>query len=297
MSFVIIEKNKKSPPSDAAIEKAMTMASGQVVTIESESDSKTVTFTGEVNHTVFQNALETTGSGNKLSWNFHWGDAAQLAVASAALSGVSGTKYSITIHNNSKINDSQAIVFQQDPDMPSDVISLAWLTKTCHANTQVSFSWTLDFNFVWGQNGQLKPGVDYGAGGSVPADLTTSNAVTLDYVDGGFEFSSPSTGPTKGSLFINETNNVPGAGSTEQGSVGIGMYGSGTFVVPTQPTGQGGGRQFAVHPQYWIAFGNHTAGEVVDESVLYFPTQVMFSGGSFKADAVFNGLGWQINYS
>jgi len=295
MNYVTIEKNKKSPPSDEAIQSAMTASDGVVSKIERSDDGAKVAYTGDVNHTTFQNELEKSGKGTKLSWNFVWGDSAVLP--SDAKAGTTGTAYSITIHNKSSIDNAKAIVFQQDPLMPSDLLSLAWLTKTCHINSQVEFDWTLDFNFVWGQNGQLKAGVNYEAGGSIPADLTVNNSVTLSYPGGGFEFGPTTTGPAAGSLFISEANDVPGAGNADQGSVGIGMYGSGTFVVPTQPTGTAGGRQFSIHPQYWVAFGNFQAGEVVDESVLYYPTQVQFTGGLFNADCVFSGLGWTINYS
>lgn len=295
MKFVKIERNRMNPPSDEAIGTAMTKSDGTVVKIERESDGTKVTYTGDVNHTTFQNELEKAGNGNKQSWNLVWGDTA--TQPSDAVPGTSGTGYSITIHNASSIDDAKAIVFQQDPSMPADVASLAWLAKTCHVNTQVIFDWTLDFNFVWGQNGQLKPGVNYQAGGVIPADLTASNEVTLSYPGGGFEFGATSAGPSAGSLFVNEANDVPGTGNPDQGSVGIGMYGSGTFVVPTQPTGAGGGRQFSIQPQYWIAFGNYQPGEVVDESVLYFPAEVQFTGALFNADCVFNGLGWEITYS
>lgn len=294
MNFVKIKREKKNPPSDEAIRTAMGESGGAVHHIE-EDGGKKVTYTGDVNHTVFQNKLEKAAGGDKQSWDLVWGDTAKLP--SDAVAGTSGTAYGVTIHNASQLDNAQAIVFQQAPLVPADVVSLAWLAKTCHKNTQVTFNWTLDFNFVWGQNGQLEPGVNYQAGGVIPADLNDTNDVTLSYIDGGFEFGPTSAGPQVGSLYIIENDSVPGAGNPDQGSVGIGMYGAGTFVAPTQPTGSSGGLQFQIRPQYWVAFGNHQAGEVIDESALYYPIQVQFSGSSFNADCVFNGTGWEITYS
>ncbi|MGK5496961.1 hypothetical protein [Streptomyces sp. URMC 125] len=296
MLLVKIEKYQQSPPSDVDITTAMKRCNGTVSSIVQDgAGTKIVYFTGDVNHTVFQNTLQFVAQGGQMSWLFFWGDSVTLQ--SSAQVGVAGSGYSITIRNNSQIDNSRAIVFQQDPETPSEVASLAWLSKMCHKNTQVTYNWTLNFNFVWGQNGNLKPGVSYQAGGSIPADLTANNQVTLDYVDGGFEFGPTSAGPSQGSLLIHESDNVPGAGNIDQGSVGIGMFGKGTFVRPTQPTGMSGGIQFGIHPEYWVAFGSYEEGEVVDTSVLYYPEQVMFSGNMFHADCAFDGRKWSISYS
>ncbi|WP_206282686.1 hypothetical protein [Streptomyces barkulensis] len=298
MNFVLIERQQNNPPSDAVIKAAMERCDGKVSEIveENQDSAKRVYFSGSVNHTSFFNELRALVPGSRsTSWNLVWGDA--MALSSAATVGTSGTQYSITIRNRSQIDNSRAIVFQQDPAAPSDVVSLAWLSKTCHAGTQVTYTWTLDFNFVWGQNGQLKPGVNYQAGQAIPADLTDNNQVTLQYVDGGFEFGPTSASGSPGTLLIHEADNVPGNGSSEQGSVGIGMYGQGTFVRPTQSTGPQGGIQFGIHPQYWVAFGSYEPGEVVNTSVLYYPKQVMFSASQFRADCTFDGRNWTIAYS
>ncbi|MEU4568011.1 hypothetical protein [Micromonospora sp. NPDC023956] len=204
-----------------------------------------------------------------------------------------GTAYSVTIVNKSEIDDENAIVFQQQPNQPSDVHSLAWLSKMCHAGTEVTFSWTIDYNFVWGQTGTLKPGVNYDAGQVIPADLDNGNTVSLSYVDGGFEFGKPTSGAGSGSLDISQDDSVPGSGSPDQGSVGIGMSGAGTFVVPTQSdTGAG----FGVTPTYYLAFGSYKPGTVVSESILTSPTALVFPDGETDATAVFDGKSWTITF-
>jgi hypothetical protein len=260
-----------------------------------DGGGKQVYYTGDVNHTVFEGNLETEAGGKKLSWTFAWGDSTLRKMAGTT--GTSGTPYSIKITNDSSIDNANAIVFQQDPSLPSDVVSLAWLTKMCHVGSWVTLSWTLDFCFVWGQTGTLSPGVNYVSGDVVPADLVSNNQITLSYIDNGFEFGPISANKTQGSLFVPEDTTVPGFGNPNQGNVGIGMYGKGTFVCPTQATGPGGGRQFTIHPQYWVAFGNFQAGEVVDESVLYFPYEVEFKDGTFNADCTFDGQKWTVVYS
>lgn len=208
-----------------------------------------------------------------------------------------GQPYSIQIQNNSDSDSQNAIVFQQAPEVPADVHVLAWLSKACHAGTWVDFNWTVDFNFVWGQEGNLKPGVNYQAGQVVEADLVANNKVTLLYEGGGFKFGPTGLGPAhgEGSLFISQGPEVPGDGDPEQGSVGIGMSGAGTFVVPTDPDG-GGGIQFTVNPIYWIAFGQHTKGTVVTQDILRFPYALHYPTGKFNAIAAFDGSAWAVSY-
>lgn len=209
---------------------------------------------------------------------------------------MTGQPYSIKISNKSLLQGQNAIVFQQQPTLPQDVYSLAWLAKACNPGTWVNFDWTVDFNFVWGQNGVLKPGVKYEAGQVVPADLSNNNQVTLTYPNGGFMFGPTGRGPLVGSLFIGQGDDVPGAGSVGQGSVGIGMAGSGTFVTGTQPTGAGG-VQFEISPVYWVAFGSYEEGTVVTEDILTFPTELAFPTGMLHAECAFTGLGWDVVYS
>ncbi|WP_018682679.1 hypothetical protein [Actinokineospora enzanensis] len=204
-----------------------------------------------------------------------------------------GTAYSIRIRNDSELEGHNAIVFQSSPRIPSDAHTLAWLSKMCHPATRVSFNWQLDYNFVWGQQGDLHPGVDYEAGQELAADLAAENVVSLSYIDDGFLFHGQGNGD-KGSLLISQDHSVPGSGNPNQGCVGIGMSGAGTFVLPTEPNYQA---QFDPHPQYWIAFARFNAGTVVDESGMTNPENIMFKAGNTIADCVFDGKSWVVTYS
>ncbi|WP_198653436.1 hypothetical protein [Actinocorallia populi] len=197
--------------------------------------------------------------------------------------------------NDSQLDSENAIVFQKHPEKPADVYSLAWLSKACHADTWVEFDWTVDYNFVWGQSGDLKVGAQFKAGQVVPADLVANNQISLTYEDGGFKFGPTSRNPVRGSLFISQGSDVPGYSDPNQGSVGIGMSGAGTFVKPTSPDG-GGGVQFTINPVYWVAFGSHEQGEVITTDVLSFPQELKYPDGKFNAECRFTGAGWELSY-
>jgi hypothetical protein len=206
------------------------------------------------------------------------------------------SEYGIYITNSSTQNNLQAIVYQDDPQgVPENAVALSWMTKECHVNTKIDFLWTLQYNFIWGQNGSLAPGTSYDAGETIDADLVDSNHVTLSYPGGGFEFSEPDSKTPAGSLYITEAADVPDAG----GCVGIGMQGAGTFVVPTHSTGKGN-VALTPHPTYYIAFGSYKAGIIVDESELYYPYKLTFPAGKPYAVCDYVGTdptGWNVTYS
>jgi hypothetical protein len=68
MSFVKVEKNQSSAPSDADMKKAMVEVTGN-------NAARTLTYTGVVNHTVYENKLIEIAKGKRTSWNFVWADA------------------------------------------------------------------------------------------------------------------------------------------------------------------------------------------------------------------------------
>ncbi len=210
------------------------------------------------------------------------------------LTALLGTAYSIKILNDSDLDGHNAVVFQTSPSLPKDAFTLAWLAKMCHPASRVAFNWTLQYNFVWGQQGNLRAGVDYEAGQEVDADIRQDNVISLSYVDGGFTFHDQGDG-ADGALVISQDKTVPGSSQPRvQGSVGIGMSGAGTFVVPTEPNYS---VQFDPHPMYWIAFGRFNAGTVVDTAGMTTPQALEFRNGNTKADCVFDGSNWTIDYS
>jgi hypothetical protein len=190
-----------------------------------------------------------------------------------------GVAYTLNFTNNSA-QSGNICVFQQDPSLDDpNVFSLAWFTQYNNPNTNATFSWSIDYSFVWEQTGVVAPGVIFNATQNISADLATTNEITLDY-DGAFEFTNQGPG-IAGSLKIIETPNVP----VGKVAVGIGMSGVGTFVT------QGGPNLTAIFtpsPQYWVAFGNYEAGQVLDITVINNPQQVSFQDGVYSMTAVLN---------
>ncbi len=74
MSFVTVEKNQKSAPSEADLKKAMVESGGTPGVVTGNNASRTLTYTGTVNHTVYENKLIQIAKGNRTSWNFVWAD-------------------------------------------------------------------------------------------------------------------------------------------------------------------------------------------------------------------------------
>ncbi len=192
-----------------------------------------------------------------------------------------GQQYTIKAINNST-NAGNLAVFQQDPDLGvSNVLSLAWFSKFTNPKTTVNFRWTIDYNFVWSETGQLIPGVIFDASQTFAANLQNTNKITLTHAGGAYDFINQTKGPQPGILYITEDSTIP----LKQASVGIGMSGFGTFVVQAQPNFN---LTFTPHPQYFIAFGDFEQGEVLDIGQINNPAEVAFPPGVFSMTAILN---------
>jgi hypothetical protein len=102
MSFVVIEKNQASVPSNQDITKAMTESGGTVGGVQGTNASKRVDYTGTVNHTIFENKLIEVAKGKRTSWNFTWADASVSVNGNGVSAGlvagrVGATEYEIDI--------------------------------------------------------------------------------------------------------------------------------------------------------------------------------------------------------
>ncbi|WP_095083486.1 hypothetical protein [Pseudomonas sp. Irchel s3h17] len=75
MSFVTVEKNQSSAPSEADLKKAMIESGGKPGEASGNNAARTLNYTGTVNHTVFENTLIQVARGKRTSWNFIWADA------------------------------------------------------------------------------------------------------------------------------------------------------------------------------------------------------------------------------
>ena len=194
---------------------------------------------------------------------------------------MAGVQYSLTFLNNSS-NTWDACVYQNDPDLGNpNVQSLAWFSKTAAPTTKILFSWTVDYSFVWSETGQLIPGVLFSASQNWDADLSSTNQVTFTKSGGAFTFQNQTKGPQGGTLYIGEDGTIP----KNTASVGIGMSGSGVYVVQAQPNITA---TFTPHPVYYITFGTYTQGEVLDIGQITNDAQIAFPPNVYAMTAILN---------
>ena len=169
--------------------------------------------------------------------------------------------YTLTVTNNSTQTGCFCI-FQEQPDvnMPG-ITTLAWLAKPAHPSTLLEFEWGLDYNFVWSKSTNLRPGTIVKTSQAWDANLSTLNKVKFDLASGAYTFSDQAQGAHEGNLYIEQTKRV----SSNDASVGIGMSGKGTFLVPSQPNMN---IIMTPKPTYWLVFGDFKEGEVLDTTTI-----------------------------
>ncbi|HZP49960.1 hypothetical protein [Actinocrinis sp.] len=200
---------------------------------------------------------------------------------------MAGTEYRLTVVNNST-NYVDLCVYQSPPDLGvPDVNALAWLAEPAHPTTTVHFRWTIDYSFVWSNNGELAVGSLFDASQDWPADpygKTAPQQAQLSYLNGAYTFdegAQPVPTPQPGNLYIHEDATIP----LREASVGVGMSGAGTFAVVAQPNQN---LMFTPHPEYWITAGVFTAGQVIDEEQISDKAAVAFPPGVFSMLATLN---------
>lgn len=81
MHFVTVEKNQASAPSAEDLKKAMILSNGQPGEVTGNNSARTLTFTGEISHTTYENKLIEVAKGKRTSWNFTWADASVKSTA------------------------------------------------------------------------------------------------------------------------------------------------------------------------------------------------------------------------
>jgi rhizosphere induced protein len=195
-----------------------------------------------------------------------------------------GVRYTLMFQNNST-NAWNACVYQTQPDISNyEVQSLAWFSKAAAPTTHVRFDWTVNYSFVWDETGPLAPGVVFDASQTWPADLSTTNRVTLTHPNSPYSyytFEDQGEGANGGSLYILTDETVP----LNMASVGIGMSGSGTFVCQAQPNLH---LIFTPHPTYWITFGLFEQGQVLDLTEITNSAAIAFPAGIYTMYAILN---------
>ena len=168
-------------------------------------------------------------------------------------------KYSIDFVNNGN-QPWYFYVYQQAPEPEIDLFSLAWLVSetAIRQGDHVKMTWSVDYNFVWGETGTLKPGVTFSAGGTLSCTPSGSNMTKFNVPNNTPGLSAASAEPPTGTLIIHDNQNVP----ADTFSVGIGMSNAGTFVKQAGPSLT---HHFTPTPTYYVAAGENTqVGTVLD---------------------------------
>ncbi len=199
------------------------------------------------------------------------------------------TNYTLTVKNESK-NYGNICVFQTMPDQPDNMLSLAWFSKAAHPETTVEFDWTTQYNFVWSDQGELKPGIRFKASQVLdtdPSDIT-KNAIGFTKEHDAYRFIETEKTTKSGNLGIYTNQTIPHGGA----SVGIGMSGNGTFAVTATPNYN---FTFKPHPKYWVAFGTYKVGEVMDIESMSNIVEIKYDHDIYnKAITLKNDNTWQI---
>lgn len=169
-------------------------------------------------------------------------------------------------------------------------MSLAWFAFPVAPTTAVSFSWEIDYQFVWSQVGKLAAGVLFSASQKWEADLKNPNNVDFTRkANKAFTFENLASGGQDGTLYIHQDGTIP----ADTAAVGINMgivgspagAGTGTFVVPAQPNITA---NFTPHPEYWCTFGEYTPGQVLDIGQVGTKAQIAFPANVYHMVATLN---------
>ncbi len=197
--------------------------------------------------------------------------------------------------NNSGASGNVCL-YQKIPEGSS--FPIAWFTEHVHPTSRASFTWDpSDIGFVWSQTGQLSPGISCGVSQFWKSDLSTDNQVNFTRQDDAYTFENQCQGQQPGFLTIRaDSTLIP-----EQASVGTGMAGAATQLMQASLNMN---YEFVVHPEYWISFGEHTRGEVIDIETVTSPAQIKFPVNTHSMTAILQhdstwtiAPTWQVNNS
>ena len=193
---------------------------------------------------------------------------------------MSDKKYSVTFRNETS-NFGNVCIYQANPYLGYDVMSLAWFVKPTHPTTEVTFTWDVNYGFIWDETGEIVPGVIFNAAQVWAADLEQNNKVTFSMVNNAYTFSDLSKGSVAGALEIYEDSTIP----IYRASVGIAMSGAGIFVKQARPNMN---LLFKPNPEYWITFGNFEPGEILNISEITNAQRIEFNPGVFSVNVTLN---------
>ena len=171
--------------------------------------------------------------------------------------------FKLQCFNKSRL-DGMFSVFQAPPAIQgaAPALSLAWLSRPSAPGTKVTFSWSTQWHFIWGEHGGAGHGARFDSSQILDADPERENTVDLSKNS----FGSPvftnlrAEGPA-GTLTINQLNQV----FDYPVAVGIGMASAASAVVMAHPNVT---TVFVpTKTKYYVVFGGYSTGDVLVKSV------------------------------
>lgn len=193
---------------------------------------------------------------------------------------MNSVKYSVTFRNRS-CNRGSVCIYQTNPNLEPDVMSLAWITKRVHPTTTVTFEWSEDYGFTWSETGELKPGIIFRASQIWLADEKYYNSVVYKYIDEAYTFENLSHRDKNGIFYIEQDYTIP----LRTSSVGISVAGASAFVTQAQPNLT---LMFKPKTDYWITFGNYSQGEVLNLAEICNKQKLNFGLNMYNMNATLN---------
>lgn len=221
------------------------------------------------------------------------------------------TNYTLKVKNNSS-NATSFCVFMALPEeqaQNSSFYTLAWMVKYAEPNTMIRFSWSDIFNVIWSQPGRhLQSGVICDV--REPNFLSLSRSIKINAAASQcLNINPPEKGCTtlqynkkqptycfskleksnNDQITINCDSEVPNSKTTSPhiaAGIGIGLSGSGLFLVNTQPNLA---FMWPVPPfKFYLSFGSVKWGEIIDrESWLERAVLVSFNDTT-ECEAILN---------
>ena len=201
--------------------------------------------------------------------------------------------YQVTLKNESNQAWKYFLYQEPPPDAP-DAHSLAWLVSShkIAVGDYIKFEWSIKYQCVWAESGELVPGVRFVAGGPKNADLTVQNMTKFSLTKDTPSLSAPATGGRSGSLTIIDGPNIP----PNKFSVGVAMSGKSTYVVNAGPNLK---HVFTPRPSYWVCAVNEVKeGDVMDIEILSQNKMFTFPINVFNQIGTLNACNsWEFNQS
>src|SRR5262245_14083127 len=185
--------------------------------------------------------------------------------------------YSLTVHNNSELNQPTFAVFAQLPATSAyETLSLAWFTQQIDQGSTYTFSWQIQWGFAWAATG-TDTGGQWAASGNLPADPNSASLckAELDY-DGAFTMTAVPGTPDGEHLWVVDSARVP-LPSTNPSSVAVTLSGNSACVTNAGPNLF---QTYTLHPTYFIDAGNYVQGQMVDGSSVSAFEELAYTGGN-----------------